>query len=278
MQIRQDTLNGDNSPIIRTLGRYQLIRVLGRGSYSRVWLAEDTDTSDLCAIKMFNDSRGQIACKLEAEHLSQLKHPHIIEIKWSGFTDGQWLIAMEYLPVGSLSDVIVTSESPLPSELVVGIAADLLQALYFAHSRGIIHRDIKPANILLTERGRAKLCDFGMASFMDEAKGIKLTEGTLPYIAPEVLDGEPPTASSDIYSLGASLIHALTGHIPNLPTTESHAWIHTRLLHLYRPSGQTIPETLISLIIESLQPEPGKRPSSAKELRKVLLQQLQRSE
>lgn len=274
MQIRQDTLNGDNAPLMRTLGNYQLIRVLGRGSFSRVWLAEDLGTSDLCAVKMFHDSRGQLACRMEAEHLSQLKHPHIIEIKWSGYADGQWLIAMEYLPVGSLSDVIITSESPLPSELVVGIAADLLQALDYAHSRNIIHRDIKPANILLTERGRGKLCDFGMASFMDEVKGITLTEGTLPYIAPEVLDGEPPSPSSDIYSLGASLIHALTGHIPSLPTSESSVWIHTRLLHLYRPGGQQIPEPLINLIIESLQPEPDKRPTSAKALREELLNQL----
>jgi serine/threonine protein kinase len=231
-------------------------------------------SGEFLALKVFDDPLGKNACMTEANLLGRLKHPRIVEVKWAGKIGGHWVIAMEYLPAGSLREAIAQSGVPLPIHFVLHLGCEILEALQFAHEHGILHRDLKPANIMLTEDGGIKLSDFGMASLITPNSAPAVLEGTFPYMAPEVLDGESPCPASDIYSVATTLVHALTGMIPTLPNTERWIWLHTRLLHLYRPSNQDIPEDFEELLLDMLNPDPAARPSSAQELRQKMITML----
>jgi len=258
----------------RELGPYQLVRILGKGSFAHIWLAQNPMSDEFVALKVFDDPLGKNACMTEANLLGRLKHPRIVEVKWAGKIGGYWVIAMEYLPAGSLREAIAASGVPLPIHFVLHLGCEILEGLQFAHEHGILHRDLKPANILLTEDGSIKLSDFGMASLITPHSAPVVLEGTFPYMAPEVLEGESPTTAADIYSVATTLVHALTGMIPALPTTERWIWLHTRLLHLYRPSNQDIPEDFEELLLEMLNPDPKERPSSAQDIHQKMVTML----
>jgi len=211
------------------LSKYRIIGKLGEGGMGAVYKAEDPALLRTVAIKVMAKqddatSGGETRFLREARAASAFNHPNIVTIYEIGETDDQAYIVMEYVEGRSLRDLI-SSEAVKP-ETVLDIAGQTCDALVEAHSRGIIHRDIKPENILLTERGRVKLVDFGLAKTVaprpkrgGATAAESLTEagtvmGTLSYMSPEQLRGGHLDERTDIFSFGIVLYELITCQLP----------------------------------------------------------------
>ncbi|MFY9556182.1 MAG: tetratricopeptide repeat protein [Blastocatellia bacterium] len=211
------------------LSKYRIIEKLGAGGMGEVYKGEDLALLRTVAIKVMSKQGeltavGESRFLREARAASSFNHPNIVTIYEIGETDEHTYIVMEYVEGRSLRDMI--SKNDLKPEAVLEIAMQTCDALVEAHSRGIIHRDIKPENILLTDRGRVKLVDFGLAktvSATPKMGGVtaaeSLTEsgtvmGTLSYMSPEQLRGETLDERTDIFSFGIVLHEMITGDLP----------------------------------------------------------------
>ena len=201
-------------------GRYRLERRIGTGGMADVYLAQDETLGRRVAIKILADRYTQDAgfverFRREATAAAGLRHPNIVSIYDRGETNGAYYIAMEYIEGPTLKQEI-TARAPLPEAEAIGYAIQALQALEFAHRRGVIHRDIKPHNMMITPDGLLKVTDFGIARATNE---VDMTEvgsivGTAQYLSPEQARGQPVGPQSDIYSLGIVLYEMLTGEVP----------------------------------------------------------------
>lgn len=209
----------------RRIGRYQIVGELGRGGMGTVYRGRDEALHRDAAVKVIRPLPGEDAGALarfgeEARAAASLASPHIVQIYEFDPAARPPFLAMELVPGASLQQM-VKGRGALPAAAVIDCALQVLAGLATAHAAGIVHRDIKPANILLATTGPAagtyKLTDFGLARSPDRqhtltASGSLL--GTLTYLAPEVALGDEATASSDLYSLGATLHEMLTGRPP----------------------------------------------------------------
>ena len=209
----------------RRIGRYRIVGELGRGGMGTVYRGRDEALHRDAAVKVIRPLPGEDAGALarfgeEARAAASLASPHIVQIYEFDPAARPPFLAMELVP-GSSIQQMVKGRGALPAAAVIDCALQGLAGLATAHAAGIVHRDIKPANILLATTGPAagtyKLTDFGLARSPDRhhtltASGSLL--GTLTYLAPEVALGDEATASSDLYSLGATLHEMLTGRPP----------------------------------------------------------------
>jgi serine/threonine-protein kinase len=201
-------------------GRYRLERRIGAGGMADVYLAQDETLHRRVAIKILADRYTQDdgfveRFRREATAAAGLNHPNIVSIYDRGEAEGTYYIAMEYIEGPTLKEEI-TDRAPLPEAEAVGYAQQALQALEFAHRRGVIHRDIKPHNMMVTPDGLLKVTDFGIAR---AANQVEMTEagsivGTAQYLSPEQARGQNVGPESDIYSLGVVLYELLTGEVP----------------------------------------------------------------
>jgi serine/threonine protein kinase len=201
-------------------GRYALDREIGRGGMGAVWLARDEVLGRDVAVKRVGMVPGGGTPDLEraereARLAARLNHPHVVAVfDLVHEDDEQWLV-MEYVPGFTLADLVRRDGALTPDQAapMLGQAADALAA---AHSAGIVHRDVKPSNILVTADGQVKLSDFGIARAEADASLTQtgLVTGSPAYLAPEVASGGSATDASDVWSLGATLFHALSGHPP----------------------------------------------------------------
>ncbi|MGH9034297.1 MAG: serine/threonine-protein kinase, partial [Acidimicrobiia bacterium] len=196
--------------------RYEIRRFLGEGGRKRVYLAYDKALDREVALATVKtedlDSAGLERVRREAQAMGRLgDHPHIVTVFDIGDEDGRPYIVTQYMPGGSVDDLLEGSEEHrLPVAEAVRIADEIAQALEHAHVRGIVHRDIKPANVWLTEGGSTRLGDFGLAAAAVSASRSRLTKegmmvGTVAYMAPEQALGQEVEARADLYSLGALL-------------------------------------------------------------------------
>ena len=144
----------------------------------------------------------------EARLIAQVQHPNVVAIYAAGRDDGQAYIAAEFVEGCDLR--VLAAERPLPHELAVFIVREAARGLQAAHAHDILHRDLKPSNILIAHDGQVKLTDFGMASFAEEDAAAEV-RGTPGYLAPELVQGAPPTKASDLFSLGATFYEILAG-------------------------------------------------------------------
>lgn len=218
----------------RNIGRYQVQRLLGQGAMGSVYLAEDPMLKRRLAIKVVRaiGEERDLALdrfKREAEISAQLNHPNVVTIYDVGEEEdlGPFL-AMEYVEGQSLGKYI--REGTLEPETRLGVLVQAMRALRAAHRHAIIHRDVKPDNILVSEDGRIKLMDFGIAKTM----APRLTSqgeflGSPAYSAPELLRGADPTPSSDRYAFGVTAFELMTGQLPH-PGSNVAAVI-THVLH-----------------------------------------------
>jgi eukaryotic-like serine/threonine-protein kinase len=201
-------------------GRYDPEREIGRGGTGAVWLARDTVLGREVALKRIGllpgaDSPDVRRAEREARLAARLNHPHVVAV-FDLVEDGAdtWLV-MEYVEGITLSALIKTDGALIPDEAapLVRQAADALTA---AHAAGIVHRDVKPSNMMVTREGEVKLTDFGIARAEADASLTQtgLVTGSPAYLAPEVASGASATEASDVWSLGATLYHALAGHPP----------------------------------------------------------------
>jgi len=223
--------------LVERIGKYEIVKELGRGATSRVFLGRDPFSGRDVAIKLFyfEEAGGDEAALnmqrkgflAEAALVGKLTHPHIVEIYDAATEDNASYVVMEYISGGAL-DKHADVASLLPTGKVVEIVFKCVRALEMAMREGIIHRDIKPGNILLTAEGDIKLSDFGAAiraantadttrDMNDTVEGIVGSPG---YMSPEQVRNETLTHQSDIFSLGVVMYRLLTGRLPLTATNQ----------------------------------------------------------
>jgi eukaryotic-like serine/threonine-protein kinase len=206
----------------RVGGRFTLENGIAVGGVATVYLGCDEVLDRPVAVKIlhpgFEDSDLAHRFEREGSLAARLSHPNIVQVYDAGKESDEEgretsYIVMEHVPGGDLKD-LMDEKGPLPEPELSRIGADLAAGLAHAHERGIIHRDIKPQNVLLDERGRPKLTDFGIARATDETRATPMTAsylGTALYSSPEQLQNESVTEKSDVYSLGTTLYEAAVG-------------------------------------------------------------------
>lgn len=208
-----------------TMGHYEIVGVLGEGGMSRVFRALDRNLGREVALKVLHQSLSRDEAltamfEREAKLTASIVHPNVVKVFSVGQDHGYFYIAMELLQAISLEQLIA-NKGALPEPDVLGIALDVARGLKAAFDEQLIHRDIKPGNLLVTGDGTTKLVDFGLAL---QQGGEDLSDdlwATPFYVPPEKLDGAEDTFRGDIYSLGATLYHALAGKPPFEANTSS---------------------------------------------------------
>lgn len=231
-----------NSSEPSRIGKYEVLRVLGRGGMGIVYLARDTMMGRDVAIKTLTEGYAGDPEMLrrfyqEAGHTGKLQHPNVVIVHDVGDENGQPYIVMEYLE-GQPLDHIIHEQVPLHLAAKLHIIEQVCLALPYAHRQGVIHRDVKPANIIVLRTGVVKLLDFGIARMDRNLSNSGLTQtgvliGTPHYMAPERFRGETLDGRSDIFSTGVLLYQLLTGKLPF--DAEYPAIIHQILSTPYPP-------------------------------------------
>jgi len=201
-------------------GRYDLGREIGRGGMGAVWLARDTVLGRDVALKRIGLLPGATTPDLqraerEARLAARLNHPHVVAVYDLVEEGGDTWLVMEYVEGVTLA-TLIRSDGALRPDEAAGLVRQAADALCAAHAAGIVHRDVKPSNMLVTRDGDVKLTDFGIARAEADASLTRtgLVTGSPAYLAPEVASGSSATEASDVWSLGATLFHALAGRPP----------------------------------------------------------------
>ena len=201
--------------------RYQPIEQIGTGGMATVWKARDTLLGRFVAVKrllphLAGDPDAAERFKREAHAAARLSHPGIVTVFDTGEdADGPFIV--QELVDGTTLAAHLAHTGPLGPQPVTDIVSQVAAALDHAHSVGVIHRDIKPANLIIESDGRVRIADFGIAHTVDDPATITSSGelvGTITYLAPEILAGQPATPASDIYSLGAVTYELLSGQPP----------------------------------------------------------------
>ncbi len=259
----------------RVLGHYRIIRQVGYGGMSTVFLAEDINLGRDVAVKVFWPRPGETKDFLrrfsrEARVLAQLDHPNILPVYDYGEQDGQAYLVMPYMPGGSLKDKLKERNALLPAEAIY-LTIEMLNALQYAHERGLIHRDIKPGNMLFKSDGKLMLCDFGLVKVISpDTEGKSAFEttsetgpaitGTPEYMPPEQINGHP-TFASDIYSIGIVLYEMLTGVRPF--TSNNVMSVLMKQIHEQprppREINPTISPQLQVVVLRAIEKDPVRR-------------------
>lgn len=266
----------------QTLSHYRILEEIGAGGMGVVYLAHDEHLDRDVALKvlppgMLTDEASRSRFRKEALFLARLDHPNIATIFEFGTQGGVDFLAAAYIP-GLTLDVKLASH-PLPPAEVIALGLQLARGLTAAHEQGVIHRDLKPGNLRLTPDGLLKILDFGLAR-LDERGGdpnastTSITQssqqitGTLPYMAPEQLRGEPADVRSDIWAAGTVLYEMATGR---RPFPESGPLLIDAILNEQpKPPSQLnpqVPAGLENIILKTLDKEPSRRYQTAGELR-----------
>jgi predicted Ser/Thr protein kinase len=257
-------------------GRYRLLSEIGSGGMGTVWHAEDTLLKRAVAVKeialpraVASEERDAIRKRVlrEARAAAALNHANAVTVYDVIEEDGKAFIVMECISGRTLNDV-VKKDGPLSDERASRIVEDVLSALEVAHRAGIVHRDVKPANVMITDDGRTKLADFGIASVKDDPKitASGLILGSPSYMAPEQATHGSSGPEADLWGLGATLYFALEGVPPfqgDGPIPTLTAVVGDEARPMENTSGLT------PVVDALLEKEPGKRATS-KEVRAML--------
>jgi beta-lactam-binding protein with PASTA domain len=254
--------------------RYRIERRLGTGGMADVFLARDESLGRRVAIKILAERYAQDDAFLErfrreATAAAGLSHPNIVSVYDRGQASGTSYIAMEYLNGPTLKDEI-TSRAPLPEAEVVNWAVQALDALEFAHRQGVVHRDIKPHNMVLTDEGRLKVTDFGIAraANVQQMTEVGSIVGTAQYLSPEQARGLDVGPQSDLYSMGIVLYEMLTGELPF--TGDSAVEIAMKQVSDPPPSirkqNRLVSEGLEQVVMRSLSKDATLRHRSARQM------------
>jgi len=206
------------SPIGMEAGGCRIVELIGRGSMGAVYKAKHVGLNRYVAVKLLpsvsNDPEMVKRLLFEARAIAKLEHPNIVQVYDVGFQRGYFFIVMQLLKGQTLEERLA-EEKQLPVPTALEIIQDVAQGLAAAHAKGIIHRDLKPANIMLTEDGRARLTDFGLAQDAENPDGREgLIVGTPYYMSPEQWLGHKADERSDLYSVGVILYQMVTGQRP----------------------------------------------------------------
>ena len=274
-----DLPTGDLSGLV--LGEYQLLRRLGQGGMSYVYLAMQKSLQRKVALKILKSELAEDESYVrrferEAQAAAKLTQANIVQIYEVGHVDGYHFIAQEYVAGRNLRQYI-SRHGAVEPVMAVNVLRQCSRALQKATELGVVHRDIKPENIMLSTKGEVKIADFGLARILDRAGDQALTQvgvtmGTPLYMSPEQVGGDALDHRSDIYSLGITAYHMLAGNPPfdgenALAVAMQHFNSDAASLRGIRPD---VPDKLIDVIEMMMAKKPEKRPQNAKELLKAL--------
>jgi serine/threonine-protein kinase len=265
---------------------FDLVREIGRGGMGVVYEAVQQSNGQRVALKVIvpartADERAIQFFLREASVLSQLNHKRIVQFHGLQMSAGRLILAMEYVPSVAHRDYLAAKKEAVRVRCYCGIICQVLDALRYAHARGIVHRDIKPSNILLTPDGRglgAKVADFGLAKNFQDAGFSHLTgrgeqRGTVPFMPPEqVQDPCYAKPAADIYAAGATLYSYLAGRSPYVCSRSEDPWVvilelEPTPLQSLRPD---LPPELTGLVHKALARRPEDRFASAREMYRAL--------
>ncbi|HEX9311916.1 MAG TPA: protein kinase [Actinomycetota bacterium] len=264
----------------RLAGRYVLEEHVATGGMATVWRARDQVLARTVAVKILrddlaNDPEFRERFRREAIAAARLNHPSIINVFDTGTDEDVVFIVMEFFAGRTLAEVL-TGAGALDPERVVDLVSPVLEALGYAHSQGVIHRDVKPANILVSDDGRVKVTDFGIAKAVVEA-GADLTTtgsmlGTVQYLSPEQVEGSPVDPRSDLYSTGAVTYELLAGRPPfraetPVATAMMRLTTNPKPLRDIRPG---LPRELEATVSRAMSVRPDDRFPSADAMRTAL--------
>jgi hypothetical protein len=273
------SLTGAVPPGFVLAGRYALVRLIARGGMADVWEAKDTLLERQVAVKILHphlaaDAAFVARFRTEAIAAARLHHRSIVAIFDTCSDGGVEAIVMELARGHTLREEI-DRHGPLDPVVVINIGVDVADALQSAHAAGLIHRDVKPANILLCDDQRVMVTDFGIAKVRDNSDRTQTGTmlGSVKYVSPEQVEGNPVDPRSDVYSLGVVLYEALTGEPPfvaDSPAATALARLHSTPPH---PSQvrRDAPRALADLIMKAMSREPAQRFATASDVRAALL-------
>ncbi|MCI0403104.1 MAG: serine/threonine protein kinase, partial [Acidobacteria bacterium] len=264
------------------LGHYVILGPIGAGGMGEVYRAHDDRLERDVALKVLPagtlaDDAARQRFRKEALALARLNHPNIATVHDFDTQEGADFLVMELVAGASLAEKVAIG--PLLEKEILRLASQLVEGLLAAHEQKVVHRDLKPANLRVTPDGRLKILDFGLAKLLRPARDEAVTAeslarsqpgvaGTVPYMSPEQLRGEPVDARTDIYAAGCVLYEMATGRRPfqeTLSTALTDAILHKPA----PPPGRLQPDLspdLERIILKCLEKDPENRYQSAKEL------------
>lgn len=258
---------------------YTIEQRLGVGGMGTVYRAQDPDLPRSVALKLLHrdltaDDYIRSRFELEAAHSARLEHPNIVTVYRRGREDDQLWIAMQFVEITDAA--VILDQGPIDPARAVHIITETANALDYAHSAGVLHRDVKPANILLERPrpgrpGRVLLADFGIAKALAETAHLTQTGmlvASLQYASPEQFDNIELDARADVYALGCTLFHLLTGQIPYSGTTLPQLWAGHVKAPIPKPSQVRpgLPPALDAVIERAMAKERDDRYPSCGEL------------
>jgi len=259
-------------------GRYHIEALLGQGGMSAVYKANDPNLKRVVAIKLIHphlsgDASFVVRFEEEAAAVAKLRHANIVQVYDFNIDNGVYYMVLEYIPGETLHDRLHRlheADQFLPIEQCIHFSADVLDALNYAHERGIIHRDVKPPNIMLDVFGHAILMDFGIVKILGETShtATGAVVGTARYMAPEVIRGEVADGRSDIYSMGVTLYEMLGGRPPFVADSA----VTLMMMHLNDPVPDVrnfrpdVPDSLFRVLDKALQKDRELRYRTAAEM------------
>lgn len=266
------------------LGAYTLVKEIGRGGSAVVYLASGASSTDPVAIKIVSagfaaDRSFHARFRQEVQLISRLRHPNILGVLDSGESDGGSASGVAYLVTAYLGGGSLGERLPLRGTtshrvaLALAVAAEIGEALDYAHASGVLHRDIKPSNILISAAGSHVLADFGLARVLQSNASLHLTAsglvaGTPAYMAPEQALGQPADSRTDLYGLAVVVYELITGRVP----FQAEGPLATMMAQVHQPPPDPaeavpdLPPGVVAVLLRALAKEPATRFQSGHEL------------
>ncbi|MHC1766224.1 MAG: WD40 repeat domain-containing serine/threonine protein kinase [Verrucomicrobiia bacterium] len=257
-------------------GDYELLEEIGRGGMGVVHKARQVSLDRIVAVKLlpFSATTNPDHVKrfrVEASAAASLQHPNIVAIHEVGVHQGQHYFAMDFVAGRNLAEIV--RDGPLPPLRAATYVKTIAEAIQYAHDRGILHRDLKPSNVLIDQNDQPKVMDFGLAKRLDGDSSLSLSGqvlGSPSYLPPEQCDAKRGKVGrrSDVYALGATLYHLITGRAPFVAGTVAETLQQVQQVEPVSPTvlNPHVPRDLRTICLKSLEKEPVRRYATAQEL------------